>query len=66
MPKRFAYYDTLGTESRRTYRKSDRIVRVELAAAAVLEPLARAIDPALASEDRRRVESACQAHASRR
>lgn len=61
MPKRFAYYDNLGTESRRTYRKSDRIVRVELPDAAALEPRARAIETALATEDPRQVEQACQA-----
>lgn len=61
MPKRFAYYDTLGTESRRTYRKSDRILRVELPDAAAMEPLARAIEAALPTEDRLRVEQACQA-----
>ena len=61
MPKRFAYYDTLGTESRRTYRKSDGILRVELPDAAAMEPFARAIEAALPTEDRRRVEQACQA-----
>jgi hypothetical protein len=61
VPKRFAYYDSLGTDSRRTYRKSDRILRVELPDAAALEPFARAIEAALPAEDRRRVEQACQA-----
>lgn len=61
MPKRFAYYDTLGTESRRTYRKSDGILRVELPRAAELEPLARAVETALATAERRTVEHACQA-----
>lgn len=61
MPKRFAYYDNLDAESRRTYRKSDGILRVELPHAAAMEPFARAIEAALASEDRRRVEGACQA-----
>jgi hypothetical protein len=61
VPKRFAYYDNLSTESRRTYRKSDRIVRVELADASALEARARAIDSALATEDRVQVERACQA-----
>jgi hypothetical protein len=60
VPKRFAYYDSLGAESRRTYRKSDRILRVELPEAAAMEPLARAIESALPTEDRRRVELACQ------
>jgi len=61
VPRRFAYYDTLSTESRRTYRKSDRIVRVELPDAAGLEARARAIDAALASGERAQVERACQA-----
>ena len=61
MPKRFAYYDTLSTESRRTYRKSDRILRVELPDAAPMEPLARAVEAALVAEDRAHVERACQA-----
>jgi hypothetical protein len=61
MPKRFAYYDSLDAGSRRTYRKSDRILRVELPDAAALEPLARAIDTALATEDRREVERTCRA-----
>jgi hypothetical protein len=61
VPKRFAYYDTLSTESRRTYRKSDRILRVELPDAGTMEPLARAVGEALATEDRAQVERACQA-----
>jgi hypothetical protein len=61
VPKRFAYYDKLDAEGRRTYRKSDRILRVELPDAAAMEPLARAIEAALPTEDRRRVEHACQA-----
>jgi len=61
VPKRFAYYDSLSTESRRTYRKSDGILRVALADARAMEPLARAIEAALPMEDRRHVESACQA-----
>ncbi|HET7403923.1 MAG TPA: hypothetical protein VFJ62_19150 [Usitatibacter sp.] len=61
MPKRFAYYDNLSTESRRTYRRSDRITRVELPGAAAIEPVARAIGPALEAGDREQVEAACQA-----
>jgi hypothetical protein len=61
VPKRFAYYDNLGAVSRRTYRKSDRILRVALPDAAAIGPLARAIDPALADADRKQVELACQA-----
>lgn len=59
--KRFAYYDNLSAESRRTYRKSDRILRVDLPDAPGMEPLARAIDPALALGRREDVEAACQA-----
>ena len=58
---RFAYYDSLDAESRRTYRKSDKILRVELPDAGELEPLARAVETALASTDRQAVEHACQA-----
>ena len=61
MPKRFAYYDSLSTESRRTYRKSDKVLRVELPDAGRMEPLARDVEAALAAEDRARVERACQA-----
>jgi hypothetical protein len=56
----FAYYDNLGAASKRTYRKSDAIRRVEVDAAP-LEPLARAIEPALAAARRPGVEQACQA-----
>jgi hypothetical protein len=58
---RFAYYDRLSAESKRTYRKSDSIARIELPDAAALTPLARAIEPALESADRAAVERACQA-----
>jgi hypothetical protein len=58
---RFAYYDRLPAESKRTYRKSDAIDRVELPDAPSLQPLARAIEPALAAADRAGVERACQA-----
>lgn len=61
MPRRFAYYDNLDADSRRTYRESDRILRVELVDAAAIGPLARAIESALPSEDRSHVERACQA-----
>ena len=60
-PVRFAYYDSLSATSKRTYRKSDGIPRVPLAAAGELMPLARALDPALAAGDRAAVERACQA-----
>ena len=60
-PARFAYYDSLDPASKRTYRKSDAIPRVPLPPAAELEPLARALEPALAAENRAAVERACQA-----
>jgi hypothetical protein len=58
---RFAYYERLPAASKRTYRKSDSIARVELPDAASLVPLARAIEPALHGADRAAVERACQA-----
>jgi hypothetical protein len=58
---RFAYYDRLSAASKRTYRKSDAITRIELPDAAALIPLARAIEPALVAADRAAVERACQA-----
>ncbi len=57
----FAYYDRLGAESKRTYRKSDRIRRVEIPDLAPLVELARAIAPILESGERAGVERACQA-----
>ena len=59
-PQRFAYYDRLSAESKRTYRKSDRIERVLVPEIAALEPLARAIGPALEADDRAGVQQACQ------
>jgi hypothetical protein len=58
---RFAYYDSLSSESKKTYRKSDALLRVEVPDIASLIPLARAIEPALAAEDRKAVERTCQA-----
>ena len=58
---RFAYYDRLAADSKRTYRKSDAIERIALPDAATLGPLARAIEPALVAADRAAVERACQA-----
>jgi hypothetical protein len=58
---RFAYYDRLPADSKRTYRKSDSIDRVALPDAAALRPLAQAIEPVLAAADRAAVERACQA-----
>jgi len=57
----FPYYDRLGAESRRTYRKSDAIRRIEIPDAQPLVALARAIAPVLESGDRAAVEKACQA-----
>jgi len=57
----FAYYDKLSAARKRTYRASDAIRRIEVPGVASLVPLARAIEPALASEERASVESACQA-----
>ena len=57
---RFAYYEGLGARSKRTYDKSDRIVRVEIPDVASLVPLAKAIAPALQSADRAATERACQ------
>lgn len=57
----FAYYDNLSADSKRTYRKSDRIARVELPEAARLMPLAAAIAPALEAQSVVRVRDECQA-----
>ncbi|MGZ5113095.1 MAG: hypothetical protein ACXWHC_12255 [Usitatibacter sp.] len=57
----FAYYENLSAASKRTYRKSDAIQRIELPGEAGLVPAARAIAPALEAEDRAAVERACQA-----
>jgi len=57
----FAYYDRLGAESRKTYRKSDAILRVELPDGRALVPLAREIGAALESARRPLVEQACRA-----
>lgn len=57
----FAYYDRLSAERQRTYRRSDRILRVELPDAAALTPLARAVEAALEGGGRAEVERACQA-----
>ena len=58
---RFAYYDNLDADQKRTYRKSDAIRRVEIPGVASLVPLARSLDPILASGDRAGVERICQA-----
>jgi hypothetical protein len=58
---RFAYYDSLSADSRRTYRKSDAITRIEVPQVAALVPLAKALEAPLAGADRPGVERACQA-----
>lgn len=58
---RFAYYDSLGALSQRTYRASDRILRIDVPRLRELEPVARALEPALAAGDRAEVERLCQA-----
>ena len=57
----FAYYDNLSAPQKRTYRKSDRILRIECPAPEALMPLARAIEAPLAQADTAGVERACQA-----
>ncbi len=61
MPERFAYYDALSAASKRTYRKSDAIERIEVPDVASLAPLARSVQPVLEAGDRAAVERACQA-----
>ena len=58
---RFAYYDKLGADSKRTYRRSDAITRVEVPGIEALHPLALAIAPALENGQRAQVQAACQA-----
>lgn len=58
---RFAYYDSLPAESKRTYRKSDALLRIAVPEVEAVVPLARAISPALEAADRAAVERACQA-----
>jgi hypothetical protein len=57
----FVYYDRLSPARQRTYRKSDAITRIELRDAAALGPLARSIEPALATGEPGRAQAACQA-----
>ncbi len=58
---RFAYYDALSADSKRTYRKSDAIARIEVPDIASLVHLARAVEAPLAADGRAGVEQACQA-----
>jgi hypothetical protein len=57
----FAYYARLSPARQRIYRRSDSLLRVELPDAASLVPLARAIEPALATGNPRPAQAACQA-----
>ena len=57
----FSYYDRLSAESKRTYRKSDRIARIVLPRVAELVPLAAAIAAPLEAADVAGVRAACQA-----
>jgi hypothetical protein len=57
----FAYYERLSAKRKRIYDQSDRILRIEWPDIKALEPLARAIQPALEAELRAHVEKACQA-----
>ena len=43
--KRFAYYEALGAESKRTYRKSDALLRIAVPGIESLVPLAKAVEP---------------------
>ncbi len=56
----FAYYDRLSPARQRIYRRSDAIARVALSDPAALVPLAKAVEPALATGDPRAAQSACQ------
>jgi hypothetical protein len=58
---RFAYYDRLDAASKRTYRASDAILRIEVPGLEKLRAHAVGIEPALAGADRAAVERACQA-----
>lgn len=56
----FAYYERLSARSKRTYRKSDRIQRVEIPDIAALRPLATSIADVLADEHPHPLQAACQ------
>lgn len=55
----FAYYDRLSPARQRIYRRSDEITRIAVPNIAALEPLARAIEPALASGNASEAQAAC-------
>jgi hypothetical protein len=56
----FAYYDALSAGSKRTYRKSDRVKRVEVPGIEPLVAIATSIAPVLEAGDRAGVERLCQ------
>jgi hypothetical protein len=56
----FAYYQRLSARRQRIYRQSDAVEAVELPDAAALRPLVAPLAAALAAEDRRATEAACQ------
>jgi hypothetical protein len=57
----FAYYEKLSAASKRIYRNSDAITRIVLPDIAALMPLAKAVEPALASARRSEIQTSCQA-----
>lgn len=57
----FAYYDRLSPARQRVYRRSDEVTRIAIPDVAALEPLARAIEPALASGSPSQAQAACAA-----
>jgi hypothetical protein len=56
----FAYYERLSARNKRIYRQSDAVEQVPLPDAPALQPLVAGIAEALADEDRRATEGACQ------
>jgi hypothetical protein len=56
----FAYYERLSARNKRIYRQSDAVEQVPLPDAAALRPLVGVVAEALADEDRRATEGACQ------
>jgi hypothetical protein len=57
----FAYYDRLSAASKKTYRRSAAILRIEVPDAKALVPIAREIEASLEAARRSGVEKACQA-----
>ena len=55
----FAYYDRLSPARQRVYRRSDGITRIAVPDLEILEPLARAIEPALGSGNATLAQVAC-------